>query len=77
MTEVRFPAGARDLSVLHRMQTDSRDPPASLQLVMGVISPEVRRPQREANSTPQPLPRLNMVPLYFHSVMRHRGVVFN
>jgi hypothetical protein len=45
--EVRFQAGARDLSLLHSVQTGSGAHPASIQWVPGALYPGAKRPGRE------------------------------
>jgi hypothetical protein len=49
---VRFPAGAWNFSICHRVQTGSGAYPASYLMNTGDLSPEVRRPGREANHSP-------------------------
>jgi hypothetical protein len=52
---VRFPAGARDISLLRNVQTNSGSHPASYSIGTGgggVISTGVKLPRREANTDP-------------------------
>jgi hypothetical protein len=46
---VRFPAGARDLSLLHSVQTGSEPKKPHIQWVPGPFVPEVKRLWREAD----------------------------
>jgi hypothetical protein len=49
MAKVRFPAGARDFSLLHSMQTGSGVHPASYPVGTEGSFPGVMRPGREAH----------------------------
>jgi hypothetical protein len=50
---VRFPAGAGNFSLHHRVQNGSGAHPASsIQWVPGALSPGVKRPEREAEHLP-------------------------
>jgi hypothetical protein len=58
---VTFSAGVRDFSLLQNLQTDPEDRPYDLQLNWYRSSlPGVKRPGREANYSPTPVPRLRM-----------------
>jgi hypothetical protein len=50
----RFPAGARNFSLLHCVQTGPGDHPASYQIGIGGggPSPGIKRPEREADHSP-------------------------
>jgi hypothetical protein len=50
--EVRFPAEARDCSLLHSVKTDYGAHPASYQWVLGTLSPAEKQPGREADHSP-------------------------
>jgi hypothetical protein len=49
---VRLSAGARNFSLLYRVQTDSGAHPASYPTVSGTLSLGVKRPGREADHSP-------------------------
>jgi hypothetical protein len=49
---VRFPAGARNLSLHHRVQTSSRAHSAPIEWVPGALSLGVKRPRGEAEHSP-------------------------
>jgi hypothetical protein len=71
---VRFPAGARDFSLLHSIQTSCRVHPASYPMGTEEVSRGVKRPGREADHKPHLVPRSRMVELYLHSLLRLHGV---
>jgi hypothetical protein len=54
---VRFPVGARDFSLLHRVPTDSGTHPASYPKNIG--APVIKRPGREAEYSPPPSDEVN------------------
>jgi hypothetical protein len=49
---VRFPAGARNFSLHHRVQNGSGDTQPPIQWVPGALSLGVKRPGREADHSP-------------------------
>jgi hypothetical protein len=49
---VRFPAGTRDFSLLHSVQTDSEAIQSPIRCVPVAFSHEVKRPRREADHSP-------------------------
>jgi hypothetical protein len=49
---VRFPAGAGNFSLNHRVQNGSGAHPASYPMVPGALSPEEKQPRREADYSP-------------------------
>jgi hypothetical protein len=51
-SEVRFPAGAGNFSVLHHVQTGSGAHPASFPMGTGVSFLGLKRPEREADRSP-------------------------
>jgi hypothetical protein len=51
-SRVRFPAGAGDFSLHHRVQNGSGAHPASYPMVPGVLSLGVKRPGRETDHSP-------------------------
>jgi hypothetical protein len=51
-TGIRFSAEAKDISVLHRVETDSGAHLFSYPISTGALSPEVKRPGREADHAP-------------------------
>jgi hypothetical protein len=53
-SRVRFPGGAGNFSVHHRVQNGSGAHPASYVMVPGALSLRVKRPGREADHSPPP-----------------------
>jgi hypothetical protein len=51
-TGVRFPGGVREFSLLHSVQTDSKDHPASYAMGFGGSFPGLKRQGREADHSP-------------------------
>jgi hypothetical protein len=51
-SRVRFPVGAGNFSLHHRVQNGSGTHPASIQWVPGTLSLGVKRPGREADHSP-------------------------
>jgi len=49
---VRFPAGAGNFSLKHRVQNGSGTHPAPIQGVQGALSLRIKRPGREADHSP-------------------------
>jgi hypothetical protein len=71
---VRFPVGERDVSLFCNDQTGSGATQPPIQLLLGAVSPGIKRPGREADHFHQQ-PLLRMVELYLHSPIRFQGVV--
>jgi hypothetical protein len=63
---VRFPGGAGNFSLHHRVQTGSGAHPASYPVDCRGSFPGVKRPEREANSPPSSAEVKEWVELYFH-----------
>jgi hypothetical protein len=57
-SRVRFPAGAGNFSLHHRIQNGSGAHPASSQWVPGALSLGVKRPVREADHSPPSSPEV-------------------
>jgi hypothetical protein len=71
-----FPAGARDFSLFHNVQTGSGAHPASYPVgTRGPLSPGVKRLGREAGHSPPSSDEIEIV--YLHSPIRPHGVVLN
>jgi hypothetical protein len=67
-SRVRFPAGARNFSLNHRVQNGSGVHPASYPVGTRGSSPEVKRPGREADHSPPSNAEVKeWVELYVHS----------
>jgi hypothetical protein len=72
-TEVRFSAGARDVSLLSSVQTGSGAHPASYPMDTGGSFPGVKRPMREAEQSPPSSAEIKsggaLPPVLLHGVM--------
>jgi hypothetical protein len=67
-SRVRFPAGAGNFSLHHRVQNGSGAHPASYPMGTGGFSLEVKRPRREADHSPPSSTEVKeWVDLYLHS----------
>jgi hypothetical protein len=77
-SKVRFPAGAGNFSLHHRVQNGSGPTHLPIQWVLGALSLGVKRPRREADhSSPSGAEVKEWVELYLHSPIRLNGVVFS
>jgi hypothetical protein len=74
-TGIRFPAGIRNVSLLHSDQTASAAQPA--QFAPGAFFQEVKRPRREADHSPPPSAEPRYAGLYLHSPISLRGLGLN
>jgi hypothetical protein len=75
---VRFPAGAREFSLLHNTQTGSEAHPASYTMDNDGSFPGVKAARGVKLTTHfHQVPRLRMVELYFYSLIHLHGVVLN
>jgi hypothetical protein len=75
---VRFPAGAGNFSLHHRVQNGYGAYPASYQWVPEALSVGVKRPGREADHSPPSSAEVKgWVELYLHSPIRLHGVVLS
>jgi hypothetical protein len=75
---VRFPAGAGDFSLHHRVQNGSGAHPASYPMCTRALSLGVKRPGREADhSPPQSAEAKECVEPYLHSPIHLHGVVLS
>jgi len=78
MIGIRIPTGDENLSLQHRVQTDSGAHPASYPICIGALSLGLKRPGREADhSPPSSAEVIECVELYLHSPVRLRGVVLS
>jgi hypothetical protein len=77
-SRVRFPAGAGNFSLHHRVQIGSGAHPASYPMVPQVLSLEVKLPGREADHSPPSSAEIKeCVDLHVHSPIRPPGVVLS
>jgi hypothetical protein len=77
-SRVRFPAGAGNFSLHHRVQNGSGPTQPPIQWEPGALSLGVKRPGREADhSTPSSAELKEWVDLYLHSPIRLHGVVLS
>jgi hypothetical protein len=77
-SRVRFPAGAGNFSLHHRLQNGSGAHPAPIQWVPGALSLGVKRPGPEADhSPPYSAGVKECVELYLHSPIHLHGVVLS
>jgi hypothetical protein len=75
-SRVRFPVGAGNFSLHHRVQSGSGAHPAPIQWVPGALSLGVKWPGNEADhSFPSSAEVKDFVELYLHSPIRLHGVV--
>jgi hypothetical protein len=78
MTGVLFPAGVRDFSLLHSVQTGSSTHPASYPVGKGTLSLGVKWGTGVKLTTHLHLVlRVRTLELYLHSPIRLHGVVLN
>jgi hypothetical protein len=78
MIRVRFPAGAGNFSLRHRVQTGSGAHSASYAVGTGALSLGVKRSGCEADRSPPSSAEINeCVELYLHSPIRLHCVVLN
>jgi hypothetical protein len=69
--QIRFSAGARVVSFLHSLQTDSEDHLASYKIGTCGFFLEVKRPEREANQSPPSsaeIKNVGVMPPLLHSL---------
>jgi hypothetical protein len=71
----RFPAEARDFSLIHTVQTSLGPTQPPIQCVTDVLSPGVRWKERDLTTHLHLVPRLRMVELYLHSLIYLHGVM--
>jgi hypothetical protein len=71
----RFPAEARDISLLHSVQTGSGAHPASHPMGTGVPSSWIKLPGREDDHSPSSSAEVKNNGLYLHFPIRIHGVV--
>jgi hypothetical protein len=85
MAGVRFPAGARDISILHSLHTGSGAHPA-YPLRTGALSPGIKRPGLKADHSPPSGAQvkndgaIHPIPVCLHDVMFHylsTGTLYN
>jgi hypothetical protein len=77
-SRVRFPAGAVNFSLHHRVQNGSGTHPASYPMGTRALSLWVKRPGREADhSPPSSVEVKEFVALYLHSPIPLHGVVLS
>jgi hypothetical protein len=77
-SRVRFPAGAGNFSLRHRVQNGSGAHPASYPMGTRALSLGVRRPGREADhSLPSSADVKECADLYLHSPIRLHSVVLS
>jgi hypothetical protein len=74
-TGVLLPAGTRDFSLLHSVETGSGAHPASYPMSNGVLPPGVKRRGYEADL--HPVPRSGIVELYLYSTICILGIELN
>jgi hypothetical protein len=72
---VRFPAGAGNFSLLHRVQTGSEAHRTSYRMGTGAVSPQIKRPEREADHLPPPSAEFKNAWRYTSTPIRLRGVM--
>jgi hypothetical protein len=78
MIGVRFPEGAGNFSLRHRVQTGSGAHPAPYPMGTGDSFPGVKRPGREADHLPPSSAKAKeYVDPYLHSPIRLNGVVLS
>jgi hypothetical protein len=77
-SRVRFPAGAENFSLHHRVQNESGTHPASYPMGTRGSFPGVKQPGREANHSPPPSAKVKeYVELYLHSPIHLHGVMLS
>jgi hypothetical protein len=77
-SRVRFPAGAGNFSLHHRLQNGSGAHPVSYTMGTRGSFPGVKRPGREADHSPPSSAEVKeCVELYLHSPIRLHGVVLS
>jgi hypothetical protein len=75
---VLLPAGSRDLSLRHSVQTSSETHPYSIQWVQRALSTGAKRPVRESDHLPPPSSaEIKNGGAYVRSPVRLHGVVLN
>jgi hypothetical protein len=76
-SRVRFPAGARNFSLHHRVHNGSGATQPPIQWVPGAF-PGVKRPGREVDHSPSSSAEVKeWVELYLHSPIRFHGMVLS
>jgi hypothetical protein len=73
----RFPAGARDFSLLYSVQTGSGSQIAPYPMGTGAFSTEVKQADVKLTTHLNLVPRSRMMQLYLHSFTRLDGEVLN
>jgi hypothetical protein len=77
-SRVRFPAGAWNFSLHHRVQNGSGVHPASYPMGTRALSLGVKRPGRDADHSPPSIAEVKVcVELYLHSPLRLHSVVLS
>jgi hypothetical protein len=76
-SRVRFPTGAGNFSLHHRVQNGSGAHPTSYPMGNECSFPGVKRPGRETNHSPPSSAVKECVELYLHSPIRIHGVVLS
>jgi hypothetical protein len=77
-SRVRFPAGAGNFFLNHRVQSGSGAHPASYPMGTRALSLGVQRPGREADHSPSSSAEVKeCMELYLHSPIRLHGVVLS
>jgi hypothetical protein len=76
-SRVRFPAGAGNFSLHHRVQNGSGAHPTAYTMVTRGFYLGVKRPGREVDHTPPSSAEVECVELYLHCPIRLHGVVLS
>jgi hypothetical protein len=76
-SRVRFPAGAGNFSLHHRVQNGSGAYPASCLMGTGVSFPGVKRPGRVTDHSPPSSAEVECMEIYLHSPIRLHDVVLS
>jgi hypothetical protein len=74
---VRFPAGAGNVFLLHRVQTGSGAHQASCLMGTGALSPVLKRPGRDSDQSPPPSAEVENTWRYTSTSIRLHGVVLS